>query len=138
MDYPLHVPGVAADPLSVKPRFSDNWHSLPVPQLARARSRPRASQTPWASVNDIAQISVEGARIVLCHYAMRVWPGDRRGAVMLYGHSHGRLSGNSQSLDVGVDCWGFAPASWSQVRERLATLPPRLPLEDDDALAQGV
>ena len=92
----------------------------------------------WASVNDIAQVSEEGTRIVLCHYAMRVWPGDRRGAVMLYGHSHGRLSGNSQSLDVGVDCWGFTPESWSQIRDRLATLPPRLPPEDDDALGQGV
>jgi calcineurin-like phosphoesterase family protein len=79
---------------------------------------------PWASVAPVAEITVEGQRIFASHYAHRAWPEQRRGAWQLFGHTHGRLSGSSQSLDVGVDCWGYCPASIPQIRQRLATLPP--------------
>lgn len=62
--------------------------------------------------------------IVLDHYAGRTWMGAHRGSVQLFGHSHGRMPGNSQSLDVGVDCWDFRPASWDEIQVRLASLPP--------------
>ena len=41
--------------------------------------------------------------IVLCHYAMRVWNKSHHGNFMLYGHSHGSLADdpNSMSFDVG-------------------------------------
>jgi len=44
-------------------------------------------------------------RLVLCHYALRTWNQAARGAIMLYGHSHGSLPENLNSLstDVGVD-----------------------------------
>lgn len=44
-------------------------------------------------------------RLVLCHYALRTWNQAARGAIMLYGHSHGSLpeSLNSLSTDVGID-----------------------------------
>ena len=38
---------------------------------------------------------------------------------MLHGHDHGRLAGNAQRLDVGVDCWGFAPVRFRDVLVRL-------------------
>lgn len=63
--------------------------------------------------------------IVLHHYAKRVWNRSHYGALMLYGHSHGSLPGDSQSLDVGVDCWDFTPVSLAQIKARLATLPKR-------------
>jgi calcineurin-like phosphoesterase family protein len=78
----------------------------------------------WESVQHYAETSIDGTRIVMFHYGMRVWPGMHHGAVMLYGHSHGRLPGNAQSMDVGVDVMGFAPATWPQIRARLAELPP--------------
>ena len=78
----------------------------------------------WESVQHYAETSIDGIRICLFHYAMRVWPGMHHGAVMLYGHSHGRLPGNQQSMDVGVDVFGFAPVTWPQIRARLAELPP--------------
>jgi calcineurin-like phosphoesterase family protein len=61
-------------------------------------------------------------RIVLCHYAMRVWNKSHFGSYQLYGHSHGSLPDDphSLSLDVGVDCWGFQPVTFEQVRERMA------------------
>jgi calcineurin-like phosphoesterase family protein len=67
----------------------------------------------------IAEVTVEGRRIVLCHYAMRTWPGQHKGALHLYGHSHGKLPGTPQSTDVGVDCWGFQPIRLDQIRARL-------------------
>lgn len=79
---------------------------------------------PWESVQHYAETSIEGVRIVMFHYGMRVWPGMHHGSVMLYGHSHGRLPGNAQSMDVGVDVMGFAPVTWPQIRARLAELPP--------------
>jgi calcineurin-like phosphoesterase family protein len=73
----------------------------------------------------------DGARVVLDHYAGRTWMGAHHGVVQLFGHSHGRMPGNSQSLDVGVDCWDFRPAAWDEIQVRLATLPPFRPVDDD-------
>lgn len=78
---------------------------------------------PWGSVSDYKEIVVDGQRIVLFHYACRVWRGMHRGAIQLYGHSHGRLPGTAQSLDVGVDCWNFMPTDLPQIQARLAMTP---------------
>ena len=57
-------------------------------------------------------------RIVLLHYAMRVWRGDYRGTWHLYGHSHGNLPDKKDRLafDVGVDCHNFYPLSYEEVK----------------------
>lgn len=71
---------------------------------------------------ELCEIKVrdEGAeqRIVLCHYAMRVWNKSHYGAWQLYGHSHGSLPDdpNALSLDVGVDCHDYRPISYQQVK----------------------
>ena len=79
---------------------------------------------PWAAPpRHMARVSVDGDRLVLNHYCMRVWPELRRGAIHLHGHSHGRLRGTSRCLDVGVDSWKFMPVDLYQIRERLAELP---------------
>jgi len=72
-------------------------------------------------IEHIRHISVEGQRIVLCHYAMKVWDKSHKGAWHLYGHSHGSLPDdpNSLSLDVGVDCWDYKPVSMQQIKERI-------------------
>jgi calcineurin-like phosphoesterase family protein len=74
-------------------------------------------------VPDIETISGE-QKIILCHYAFRTWNKSHHGSIQLHGHSHGSLPGNSQQLDVGVDCWNYTPCSYQQVKERLKTLPP--------------
>ena len=79
----------------------------------------------WASSQGFADVTVEGQRLVLLHYALRVWPAHLHGSLHLYGHSHGHLQGDRQSLDVGVDCWGYRPISLDEIRERMATLPER-------------
>jgi calcineurin-like phosphoesterase family protein len=78
---------------------------------------------PWESVRDIAFASIDSMNCVLCHFALRTWPKIRKGALMLYGHSHGRLPGNVQSCDIGVDVMGFAPVRLNTIKAYLATLP---------------
>jgi calcineurin-like phosphoesterase family protein len=80
----------------------------------------------WADVLGLAEIAEGGEHIVLCHYAMRVWNRSHHGSLHLYGHSHGTLPGDSQSCDVGVDCWDFRPVTLDEIKARLATLPKRL------------
>jgi calcineurin-like phosphoesterase family protein len=81
-------------------------------------------QLPWASQQSYAETTVEGQRLILFHYAMRVWPGMHRGSVHLYGHSHGRIPADWHSIDVGVDSVGYVPQTWPQIRERLEAIPP--------------
>lgn len=83
----------------------------------------------WVSSQPYAEISVGGQRIVLLHYAMRVWDRSHRGALHFFGHSHGALPGDQQSCDVGVDCpeWDYRPVSLAEIQRHLQTLPPRPP-----------
>lgn len=80
---------------------------------------------------------IDGQTIVLCHYALRTWRNIRRGAIHLFGHSHGNLPGNRQSLDVGVDCTGYAPIALPQIRSMLAQL-PELEFRSDTDETRGV
>lgn len=77
----------------------------------------------WASSQPYREISLQGNAITLCHYSLRVWNRSHNGSLSLYGHSHGQLPGNNQSLDVGVDCWDFRPVSLNEILERMAELP---------------
>jgi calcineurin-like phosphoesterase family protein len=93
-------------------------------------------QLGWASIHELTETVVDGQVLVLCHYSLRVWRNMRRGALMLYGHSHGNLPGNRQSLDVGVDCTGYAPVTLPQIRSMLEALPP-LQFRDDSDETNG-
>lgn len=86
----------------------------------QVRQMPR-----WASSQPYAEISVDGTRLVLLHYAMRVWNRSHHGALHLYGHSHNSLPGDSASCDVGVDAWDFRPVSLVEIKKRLAQSPIR-------------
>ncbi|MCK1540358.1 MULTISPECIES: metallophosphoesterase [unclassified Bradyrhizobium] len=88
----------------------------------------------WNSIRDISFTTIDSQRVVLCHYALRTWPGIRKGALMLYGHSHGKLPGNSQSCDIGVDVMGYAPLRLNQIKAHLATLPPLVDPQGGDDL----
>lgn len=75
----------------------------------------------WARTHDMMDINVFNQKIILCHYAMRVWNQSHRGAWQLFGHSHGSLKDdpNALSVDVGVDCWNYTPVSFDQLTERM-------------------
>ncbi|MEO0095997.1 MAG: phosphoesterase [candidate division WOR-3 bacterium] len=76
----------------------------------------------------IITILIENQEIVLCHYAMRVWPKSHYGSWHLYGHSHGQLEGWGKSFDVGVDCWNFRPISFLEVCSIMKTKPDNFDL----------
>jgi|SRR5665213_1530249 len=80
----------------------------------------------WESQNDLWHVSVDGQNLVLCHYPLLTWAKIRRGALHLYGHTHGRIPGNVQSADIGVDVMGWAPVRLAQIKEYMATLPLRV------------
>ena len=75
----------------------------------------------FSSVRDYSEIEVEGQKIMLFHYAQRVWHHDFRGAWQLYGHSHGRLEDRpyGKSCDVGVDSWCFTPVAFHALKKHL-------------------
>jgi calcineurin-like phosphoesterase family protein len=81
--------------------------------LVRGNNDPPATgdAAGWASVQDYAEISVEGTLLVLCHYPFRSWNGQHRRSLNLHGHSHGRLKPMPRQSDVGVDARGFRPVT---------------------------
>ena len=84
----------------------------------------------WTSVQDYREITLDETFITLLHYGMRVWNRSHYGSLHFYGHSHGTLPGDSQSVDVGVDNgWGYQPVSLDDIRSRLTTLPQRRPVD---------
>jgi len=56
-----------------------------------------------ASVSSLKHVKVHEHRIVMCHYAMRVWFGSRKGTFQAYGHSHGTMRPTGKQWDVGID-----------------------------------
>ena len=77
----------------------------------------------FASVQTMAEVHVEGATVILCHYPMREWAKAWRGAWHLFGHVHGRLDDQPHgfSMDVCVDSHGYAPVGIARIKEIFAT-----------------
>jgi len=76
----------------------------------------RELQARFANIQHIMYLDKTATtpKIILCHYAMRVWRGSHNGTWHLYGHSHAALpEANTLSFDIGVDGrTDFAP--WSE------------------------
>ena len=74
----------------------------------------------FATVGDIGNLNKTeiSPKLVLLHYAMRVWHNSHNGSWHLYGHSHGALpDGGNLSMDVGVDTHRFMPYSLAEIAE---------------------
>jgi|SRR6478609_5821047 len=53
---------------------------------------------------------VQKVKLILSHYAFRVWNKSHHGSIHLYGHSHGTLpDAGNRSMDVGVDTNNLYP-----------------------------
>ena len=72
-------------------------------------------QPAWASVQHYAELTIEGKRLVLCHYPFRTWNRMGQGVVNLHGHSHGKLKPAPRQYDVGVDVWDFRPVTLATI-----------------------
>ena len=78
----------------------------------------RKAQQLFTSWSSLSEIKVGKQGIVLCHYAMKVWPHHSGGTWQLYGHSHGNLPDDplSLSMDVGVDSHDFRPWHFDEIQ----------------------
>ena len=67
---------------------------------------------------------IQKVRIIMSHYAMRVFNKSHHGAIQLFGHSHGSLPdlGNRQ-MDVGVDTNNLHPYHLDEILERMLCRP---------------
>lgn len=87
----------------------------------------RGSHDKWlpkdAPVPTIWEGRIEEQWIVVCHYAMRVWPRSHYNSWQLYGHSHGKLEPIGKQWDVGVDNNNFTPVSFDCLKAIMAARP---------------
>ncbi len=66
---------------------------------------------------------IEDIYVVVCHYAMRVWPRSHYGSWQLFGHSHGRLAPVGKQHDVGIDNNDFYPVSFEKLKVIMSKQP---------------
>lgn len=94
--------------------------------LARGNHDPDRLPDCFERVSQILELQVGPARIVVCHYAMLTWNESCNGAWHLFGHTHGRMAppAGRPMLDIGVDCHGFAPLHFDEVRDRIERVCP--------------
>ena len=76
-------------------------------------------EPPIVVLQLLRKINKHHQTITLCHFAMTVWPQSHYGSLHAFGHSHGRYKPNNRSIDVGVDCWNYAPVSLDTIVEIL-------------------
>ncbi|MBX3354290.1 MAG: metallophosphoesterase [Phycisphaeraceae bacterium] len=84
----------------------------------------------FEEVTDLLSIRLRDGsrgRLNLCHYPLRVWRGQFKGAMLGYGHTHGTVAELDRSTDVGVDCWDFSPIEVTELANFLRTREVRVP-----------
>jgi calcineurin-like phosphoesterase family protein len=82
-------------------------------------------ETPlWEHISPLMEVHDRKRKVILCHYAMKVWNKSHHGAYHLFGHSHGSMPGTTQSMDVGVDPCQFQPVTLDECIERMARFKP--------------
>lgn len=62
----------------------------------------------FAEIHDVLNVTVDGVRVVMCHFPMLEWDQMHRGAVHFYGHVHGGETGleRYRARDVAFDATG--------------------------------
>ena len=72
-------------------------------------------------LSDIYKLKYNKTKIWLCHYPLRSWEGNFKGAMHLYGHTHGNIEPERlpRSMDVGVDSAGIYPLFIGDIWTRL-------------------
>lgn len=84
----------------------------------------RGSHDYWLKDgHEIWEKKIEDEHVVVCHYAMRVWPRSHFNSWQLYGHSHGRLDPVGKQWDVGVDNNNYHPVSFEELKKIMSESP---------------
>jgi calcineurin-like phosphoesterase family protein len=72
-------------------------------------------------LGQLDEIEINKQYIVLCHYSMNVWNRSHHGSWHLFGHSHGGLTDNpnSLSIDVGINCHNYYPIEFEEIKNKM-------------------
>lgn len=102
-------------------RRLNGTHSLIYGNHDKVIQRSEFLQSMFRDIHDLISLNVSNKqKLVLCHYAMRIWPNSHKGAWHLFGHSHGAVEGEGLSFDIGVDGIAqYAPMSLDEVRDEM-------------------
>lgn len=91
----------------------------------------------FESIKDLDRVRFDNQKIVLCHYAMRIWNASHHGVWQLYGHSHGTLPDiGGLTFDVGVDNFDYYPLSFDEVKSIMDKRGMKMVGADDHHMAQ--
>jgi calcineurin-like phosphoesterase family protein len=78
----------------------------------------------FVSRQDYKEISIEGQKVVMCHFPIWEWNGMQHGAYNLFGHVHqGYTTTRGRSMNVGIDArpnGDMCLFSWDEVRAFMA------------------
>jgi calcineurin-like phosphoesterase family protein len=95
--------------------------------------RASAKAAGWASVRELADVTVENRKLRLFHYPIHDWPGPR---LLLHGHCHGtrgtvragrfKRYETACMVDVGVDVWGYQPVSLTEILNEVVRFEKRM------------
>lgn len=88
------------------------------------RGCPRHFLDRFVTSDGYKEIKIGDRKVVLNHYAMRVWNMSHYGSFMLYGHSHGNLPGFGRSMDIGVDTHDMTPYHEDEIVAVLEDIEP--------------
>lgn len=78
----------------------------------------------FESVSHMEIINDSGRRVVLCHYPLMTWSGEKKGAYMVFGHIHNHTSdlpfwsfiaNNDHLLNAGADINNFTPVTLNEL-----------------------
>ena len=86
---------------------------------------PLTQALPWDSVSSMIEVDDPAAAkpVTLCHYPMMTWNHARKGALHLFGHTHGNWKGSANAVNVGVDVWDFGPVKMADAAQRAKLMP---------------
>ncbi|MCL2415237.1 MAG: metallophosphoesterase family protein [Defluviitaleaceae bacterium] len=77
----------------------------------------------FVEICDIGKITLDGERIVMCHYPIAEWDGFFRGSWHIYGHIHNArnqafatMRAHERALNAGADITNFAPVTFSELK----------------------
>jgi calcineurin-like phosphoesterase family protein len=69
-------------------------------------------------------VNFQNRKLLVSHFAHRVWERSHKGSYHVYGHSHQGLPPLGQSFDIGVEGHDYSPWSLEEIWAKMETLEP--------------
>lgn len=76
-------------------------------------------------------LNFQNRKLLISHFAHRVWERSHKGSYHVYGHSHQGLPPLGQSFDIGVEGHDYSPWSLEEIFSRMETLEPHHIIEKE-------